>query len=195
MIRTNTAIQVESVNGIREISLETSLFENRKIFLSGEINMEMANDFIRQMMYLDDDSGQEINIYINSPGGEVLAGLLIYDIIQSAECPINVYCTGMAYSMAAVLLASAEQGRRFILPHSKVMIHEPLISQGLGGNATSIKNISDSIMETKKLIVKLLSKHIEKSEEELEEAIRFDNYMTADKAVEFGLCDKIIIRL
>ena len=106
MISANTKIQKESAQGIREVSLETSLLEDRKIFLSGTIDMEMANDFVREMMYLDDASGREINIYINSVGGMIMAGMLIYDVIQAAKCPLNLYCTGQAYSMAAILLAS-----------------------------------------------------------------------------------------
>ena len=191
----NISIQVESANGIREIALDTKLLEERCIFLTGEIDMDMANDFVRQLMYLDDEMEQPIDVYINSPGGDVLAGLLIYDIIQSASCPINIYCAGMAYSMAAIILASGEKGRRFILPHSKVMIHEPLIDGAVGGSATSIKNISESILETKKLIVDILVKHTGRSEEEVERALIYDNFMTSEKAVEFGICDEVVNKL
>ena len=153
MINSNTQVQVETSYGVREISLETKLMENRKLFLSGEINMDMANDFMREMMYLDDESGKDINIYINSVGGEIMAGMLIYDIIQAAKCPLNIYCTGYAYSMAAILLASGTKGRRFILPHSEVMIHEPLISDGVGGSATNIERLSNSLLEKKSFII------------------------------------------
>lgn len=195
MISTNTQVQVESASGIREISLETKLMEDRKIFLSGEINMDMANDFMRQMMYLDDESGRDINIYINSVGGEIMAGMLIYDVIQAANCPLNVYCTGYAYSMAAVLLASGPEGRRYILPHSEVMIHEPLITDGVGGSATNIERLSNSLLEKKSFIIDLLEKHSKKTKEELEEAIRYDKYLKPDEAIEFGLCDEVVTRL
>ena len=195
MIKANTEIQVESAQGIREVSLETKLMEERRIFLTGEINMDMANDFVRQMMYLDNGTGEEINIYINSVGGEVMAGLLIYDVIQASGSPINIICIGRAYSMAAILLASGKMGRRFILPHSEVMIHEPLISGGMGGSASSIKKMSDMILGNKDLIVNILEKHILRSAEEIEEAIKYDNYMKPDEAIEFGLCDSIIRKL
>ena len=165
MINTNTQVQVETSYGIREISLETKLMEDRKIFLSGEINMDMANDFMREMMYLDDESGKDINIYINSVGGEIMAGMLIYDVIQAAKCSLNLYCTGYAYSMAAILLACGPQGRRFILPHSEVMIHEPLISDGVGGSATNIERLSNSLLEKKSFIIDLLQKHTNQTKE------------------------------
>jgi ATP-dependent Clp protease protease subunit len=121
-----------------------------------------------------------------------MAGLLMYDIIQSARNTINMYCIGQAYSMAAILLASGPKGHRFILPHSKVMIHEPLISNGIGGSATNIKSISDSILETKSLIIELLKKHVTVDRSFIEEAIAFDNFMKPNEAITFGICDKVV---
>ena len=195
MLKTNTTIQIESSNGIREVHLETSLLSKRKIFISEEINMEMANDFVRQIMYLESENDNDIDIYINSPGGEIMAGLLMYDVIQAARSTINIYCVGEAYSMAAVLLACGRVGHRFILPHSKVMIHEPLIRGGVGGSATNIRNISESIMETKEIIVDLLQKHVGKTREEIEESIANDNYMKPEEAIMYGICDKVDNRL
>ena len=119
------------------------------------------------------------------------AGLLIYDCIQSCDVEVNIVCAGMAASMAAILLASGKKGHRYILPHSKVMIHEPLISQGVGGSATSIKNISDTILAMRELVNNILAKHTGKTLEEVNKATAFDNYMNAEAAIEFGICDQV----
>ena len=140
MVDWHPSVEVESYGGIREVSLWSKHFGNRKLFLTGEVTSEMANTFVSELLYLA-QSNEPIDIYINSPGGSVNAGLVIYDVIQSCEgkIPINMYCVGSASSMVAVILAGGQKGRRYILPHSKVMIHEPLISGGMGGSATTIK--------------------------------------------------------
>lgn len=195
MIYNNTEVIRESSRGYDSISLETILLDERKIFLSGKTDMKMADDFVRQMMYLEKQSSEDINIYINGPGGDVEAGLLIYDVMQSAESTINTYCMGMAYSMAAFLLAAGDVGHRFILPHSTVMIHEPYISSSIGGNASTIRNLADSILDTKKTSIDILVKHTGKTRKEIEKAISYDNYMSANEAVAFGICDKIVERI
>ena len=154
--------------------------------------MESAMSILSQLKFLAEESDDEINLYINSGGGEVTAGLLIYDVIQQLKVPVNMYCTGIAASMAAVIFAGGQPGRRFILPHSKTMIHEPLISGGVGGSASSIKNISDSVLETRKLLNGILTKHTGKSLKEVNKATSFDNYMNAEESVAFGLCDKVV---
>ena len=184
-------IEVESAHGIREISLITRHLSNRNIFLTGEINAELANGFLAQLLYLEGESDEPINIYINSPGGEVNAGLMIYDAIQGSRLTINMICTGMAASMAAILLTGGQKGRRYILPHSKVMIHEPLIAGGVGGSATSIHNISESILKTREICNGILAEHTGKTLEEINQATSYDHYMTADEAIEFGICDAI----
>lgn len=186
------AVEVESANGIREVSLRTKHFSNGKVFLTGEVTEEMANDFVSELLYLT-DKGEPIDIYINSPGGSVSAGLVIYDVIQacSEKIEINLYCIGMAASMGAVILAGGKKGHRFILPHSKVMIHEPLISGGMGGSATTIKKTAESILETKAITNGILAKHTGKTVEEIDEATAYDNFMNAQEAIEFGLCDEI----
>ena len=189
------SIEVESAHGVREVSLDTRHLMNRRIFIKGEIDEDSANDFLSQMLYLEQESNDPITIYINSPGGSVNAGLVIYDCIQASEVEINIICTGMAASMAAVILAGGQEGHRYILPHSKVMIHEPLLNGGVGGSATSIKNISDSILETREIINKILSKHTGKSMREVNKATSFDNYMNAEEAIKFGLCDEITTKV
>ena len=184
-------IEVEGVNGTREVSLYTRHLTNRNIFLNGEINADMANFFLTQFLYLEETPDEPVTIYINSPGGEVNAGLMIYDAIQGSKLEINMICTGLAASMAAVLLAGGQRGSRYILRHSKVMIHEPLLANGVGGSATSIRKISESIIETREMINEILAKHTGKTVEEINDATSFDNYMRAEEAIAFGLCDRI----
>lgn len=186
------AVEVETNAGVREVALTTKHLMERRIFLNGAIDTESVNALISQLLYLDGCGEGEINLYINSGGGQVNAGLLLYDVLQGMKCPVNMYCLGMAASMAAVILASGEKGRRFILPHSKTMIHEPLISEGVGGSATSIKNISDNILETKKLVNGILAKHTGKPSKEIDKATAYDHYMNAEESVAFGICDKIV---
>ncbi|MBO4414864.1 MAG: ATP-dependent Clp protease proteolytic subunit [Lachnospiraceae bacterium] len=185
-------VEEESCNGIREISLRTRHFTNGKIFITGEITSDTANNFVMQLLY-HADKGNPVDIYINSPGGSVNAGLVIYDLIQNLKekIDINIYCVGMAASMAAVILAGGKKGRRFILPHSKCMIHEPLISGGMGGSASSIKKTAESILETKAITNGILAEHTGKTVEEIDEATAYDNYMNAEESVKFGLCDEI----
>lgn len=191
----NPYVEMESHNGIREVGIYTRHLSKRRIFLNGEINSETANAVVAQLLYLQDESEEPISIYINSQGGEINAGLYIYDVLQSMTIPVYMYCTGMAASMAALLLAGGQPGRRFILPHSKTMIHEPLLTGGVGGSATSIRNISDSILETRKIVNGILAKHTGKTLKEVNKATSYDNYMNAEKSVEFGICDRVVTSL
>ena len=185
----------ESHSGTREVTVRSHLLSNRKIFLQGEINSDSANEFMQQLLYLQEQGSEPIHIFLNSGGGEVLAGMMIYDLLQSVKIPVNIYCTGMAASMAAIILAGGQKGRRFILPHSKTMIHEPLISQGVGGSASSIKNISDSILQTREMLNGILSNHTGQAVTAIEEATAYDHYLNAEETVAFGICDKVITRI
>lgn len=185
---TNTYIY-EGANGLREIPIPSKLMTDRRLFLDEEITSATALDLAKAMMYLS-ETDDPVHLYINSPGGEVNAGLAIYDMIRGFSGPLYTYCIGRASSMAAVILASGR--RRYILPHSQVMIHEPLISGGLGGSASSISKISDSILETRALVNGILARHTGKTVEEINSATAFDNLMNAQEAVAFGLCDEII---
>ena len=189
------AIERESANGIQEISLYTNAFSNRKVFLFGPIDEKTVYTFTAQMLYLMEDNQSPIDIFINSPGGEVNSGLAIYDLIQSCKAPVNMYCIGMAASMGALIFAGGKKGHRFIMPHSQVMIHEPLIPNGVGGSASSIKSTADSILQTRELLNGILAKHTGKTIEEINKATDHDNFMTADEAIEFGLCDKVTARI
>ncbi len=192
LFHNNPHVEEETSGGIREVSIMTKHLTHGKLFLTGEVTEEMANTFVSVFLYLV-EKGDPVDIYINSPGGSVDAGLVIYDVIQSCseKIDINMYCIGRAASMGAIILASGQKGRRFILPHSKVMIHEPLIQGGMGGSATSVKKTADSILETKAITNGILAKHTGKTIEEIDEATSFDNFMNAKEAVEFGICDEI----
>lgn len=185
------SIEIEDAKGTKEISLYTHLFTNRKLFLTGEIDSGAADDFAAKLMYMEEEPDKPVTLIISGPGGEINAGLVIYDLLQATDLTINTYCIGMAASMSAVILAAGQKGRRFILPNSEVMIHEPLISNGVGGSATSIRNISESILKKKEVLNRILSKHTGKSLEEINAATAYDHYMTAEEAVLFGICDEI----
>ena len=183
---------IKSSNGISLAPIESRLLSDRKLFIEGEITAASACEFVRAIMLLvKEDADKPIDIYINSPGGEVNAGLLIYDTLKGVKTEINLHCIGMAASMAAIILAGGKKGHRFILRHSRTMIHEPLISGGVGGSATSIKRTEESIMETKRISVELLASDTGKTRKEVEAAISFDNYMNAEESIAFGLCDTI----
>ena len=189
-------IIVKSSNGITVVPIESQLLTQRKLFIEGEITDASACDFAKKISLLvSDDPKAPIDIAITSDGGLVSAGLMIYDIIRSLDLEVYMYCRGMAASMAAIILAGGQKGRRFILPHSRIMIHEPLISGGVGGSATSIQRTAESIMETRRISVELLSADTGKTKKEVEKAISFDNYMNAKEAVEFGICDTITNKL
>lgn len=183
--------QAKSSSGISLIPLETSLLANRTIFLEGEINHETACRFLRQLMVLCQEGTKPIKLLINSPGGEIQAGMLIYDSIQGCAVPIQMYCVGRAYSMGAVLFASGRHGR-YILPNSEVMLHEPLLGNRVSGNASSIRSISESLLQVKQKLNGILVKHSGRSEQEIEAATSYDHYFSADEAINFGIADCII---
>lgn len=188
----NTTFYIEETNqGIQTVPLAGALLAERKIFLDDTILPETAVSFIQAMMYLT-RTPEPIDIYLSSPGGEVNSGLAIYDCMRNCPNELNVYCIGMAASMAAVLLAAGPRGRRFILPHSKVMIHEVLLGQGVTGSASSISRLSDSIMETRDIVNGILAEHTGRPIEEIHQATSFDNVMNAEEAIAFGICDRII---
>ena len=184
-------ILLKSSNGIQQVSIESKLMsEHRRLFITGEINENSAMTFFQQLMYLNaEDSSKPISVFVNSPGGEIDNGLLMYDAIVGSQAPVRMFCTGGAYSLGAVLFAAGKE--RFMLPHSKLMLHEPLLGGKIGGNASSIKSISDSLLETKSMINKLLALHTEKTEEEINKMTSYDHYFTAKEAVEMGLADGI----
>ena len=186
-------VEVRSSNGITVMPVETRLLStNRSIFLEGEINNDSALEFVKQLMLLiSEDASKSINVLINSPGGEINSGMLIYDAIHSSIAPIRLFCLGRAYSMAALIFLSGTNGR-YMLKNSELMLHEPLLSGRIGGNTTSIKEISDSLIKTRDKLNKIISTHSGKSIKEVEKATDHDHFYTAEESIEFGLCDEIV---
>lgn len=182
---------IKSSAGIALMPADSQLLTHRKIFIEGEINAETACSFLKQVLFLNrEDAHKPIDVMVNSCGGEINSGLLMYDVIQSSTAPIRMYCAGKAYSMAAILIACGMHGR-YILPHGELMLHQPLLGNQVGGNASSLKSISDSLLETKAKINAILSKHTGKSVDEIEQMTSFDHYFTAEEAIDAGLCDEI----
>ena len=184
--------QIKSSNGICVAPVDTGIFKHRKLMIEGEINADSAMQFIKALMLLIfENSIEPIDVLINSPGGEINAGLAMYDAMRTCGVKIRTICVGRGFSMGAVLFA-AGTGGRYMLPNSELMIHEPLISNRIGGSSTSVKSISDSLLETKKKMDRLLSECTGRSEEEIEEATSYDHYFTAEESIDFGLADGII---
>ena len=189
-------IMLKSCSRVQTVSLESRLLADRKVYIQGEIDDEMACSFEQQIQYLlSEDSEKPIDIYISTPGGNVAAGLHMYDVLKSIRVNTTMWCRGTTASMGAIILAGGQKGRRLILPHAKVMVHEPLIPGGVGGSATSIQRTAESIMETKKITDELLAAETGKSKAAIEQAIAFDNYMNAQEAVNFGIADKVVSSL
>lgn len=185
-------VQVKSCNGITLMPLETRLLANRNVFIEGEISQGSAGEFAKQIMLLNMESESEpIKVFINSNGGEISEGMCMYDVIQGSAAPIELYCLGKAYSMAAILFSCGNYGR-FMLPHAELMLHEPLLGNRVSGNATSIQSISDSLLQIKEMINCILVRHTGNSKEEIEKATSFNNYFTPEESIAFGLCDQII---
>lgn len=182
----------KSSNGISQVSVDAKLMSNRKVFIEGEINAETACEFVKKIMILNlQDPHSPIDLFINTPGGCINSGMLYYDVIQASKAPIRTFCIGRAYSMGAVLLACGNHGR-YILPHGEVMIHEPLLGNRVGGNSSSIKSISESLLETKRKMNEILARHTGQTEETVEAATGYDHYFDSKESLEFGLVDEIV---
>ncbi len=179
-------------NGERSYDIYSRLLEDRIIFLNGEINDAVANTVIAEMIYLEGKNpDKDIFLYINSPGGSVSAGMAIYDTMNYIKCDVSTICVGLAASMGAFLLSSGAKGKRFALPNSEVMIHQPL--GGAQGQASDIAIQARHIQQTKEKLNKILSQNTGKSLKTIEKDTDRDNYMTAEQAKEYGLIDKIFV--
>lgn len=177
--------------GKQEVTLSALHLVNRRMFITGTVTDDMANDVIMQLLYLQDTGNDPVEIYINSPGGSVSAGLAIYDVLQKMTMPVNITCCGIAASMGAVILAGGQKGNRYIYPHARVMIHEAYMSGGIGGPADTIQNTATEMLKTQKVLNGILAEQTGHTEEEIEKACSRDNYMSAEEAVMFGICDEI----
>ena len=177
----------------RQMTLGDLLLENRIIFLQGEIHDGNANEMVMKMLYLQSENRRkDINFYINSPGGSVSATLAIYDTMQILSCPVSTYCVGLAASGGAVLLAGGSTGKRYMLPHAKVMIHQPYGQ--VGGQVSDIEIQADEILKTREVLNKVLSEHTGQSIEQIAKDTNRDYYMTADESKAYGIVDEIITK-
>lgn len=177
----------------RSFDIYSRLLKERIVFLDGEINDASASLIISELIFLEADNPEkEINLYINSPGGSVTAGLAIYDTIKYISSPVNTICMGQAASMAAILLAAGKKGGRHALPSARVMIHQPF--GGVEGQASDVAVQAKELVRLKKLTIKYLASDCGKSESEVEKDIARDNYMTGDEAVKYGVIDSVITR-
>ena len=184
-------IMKETSRGFDRIPIIDQMLANREIACVGPIDADTTDSLCLQLRHLQsEDPNAQITIFINSPGGEVQSGLAIYDTLKAISCPIRTVCLGMAASMAALLFVAGDQ--RDMLPHSRVMIHDPLVAGGLGGSALELKTISDNLMRTRQITAEVLAKHTGKDIEEIYKVTAKDSYFEAPEAVEFGLADRII---
>ena len=178
----------------RVYDIYSRLLKDRIIFLQGPISDESANLVVAQMLFLQfDDPKADINLYINSPGGSVTAGMSIYDTIQFVNCDVATYCMGQAASMGAMLLTAGTKGKRHCLPNGRVMIHQPLA--GTEGTTVEILIHAKEFIRTKRILNDLLSKHTGQSVERIEKETDRDNFMSAQEAVDFGLVDQVLERI
>ena len=180
----------KSSDGERAYDIYSRLLKDRIIILSGEIDDNLANSIVAQLLYLDSLNHDPINLYINSPGGSITAGMAIYDTVNYIKSKVSTICIGMAASMAAFLLSSGEKGMRFILPNGEVMIHQPL--GGAQGQATEIKIAAERILKLKEKLNKILSKNTGQSLEKISNDTERDYFLSADEALEYGLIDKVL---
>lgn len=183
----------QTSRGERSYDIYSRLLEDRIIFLSGEIDDAVANTVVAQLIYLEaKDLNKDISLYINSPGGSVSAGLAIYDTMNYIKCDVSTICIGMAASMGAFLLSSGAKGKRFALPNSEIMIHQPL--GGAQGQASDIKIAAEHILKTKKKLNTILAANSGKPIEQIERDTDRDNYLSAEEAVNYGLIDKVFFK-
>jgi len=175
----------------RQMSLDDMLLENRIVFLIGEISYARAAEVIMKMLYLDNlKRASEISLYVNSPGGSVDDTMAIYDTIRFVSSPVATYCIGRAQSGAAIILAAGTKGKRFALPHAKIMLHQPW--GGVTGQAADIKIQAEEIIKAKTMITELLSKHTGQSVEKIAAETERDRYMTAEEACQYGIIDEVL---
>lgn len=183
----------QSGQGERAYDIYSRLLKDRIIFLSGEIEDNMANTIVAQMLFLEaEDPDKDIYLYINSPGGVVTAGMAIYDTMQYIKPDVSTICIGQAASMGSLLLTAGAKGKRFALPNARIMIHQPL--GGARGQSTDVQIQAKELLRIRQMLNEILSQRTGKSMEQIEADTERDNFMSAAEAVEYGLVDKVIVR-
>lgn len=177
-------------SGERSFDIYSRLLEDRVIFLSGPINTDVANLVVAQLIYLESkDPTKDISLYINSPGGEVVAGLAIYDTMNYIRCDVSTICVGMAASMGSFLLSSGAKGKRFALPNSEIMIHQVL--GGAQGQASDVEIHTKHLLQTKQKLNEILARNTGKTVEQIEKDTDRDNFLSAQEALEYGIVDQV----
>ena len=183
----------QSGRGERAFDIYSRLLKERIVFLVGPVTDESANLVVAQLLFLESENpDKDIYFYINSPGGSVTAGMSIYDTMKFIKPDVQTLCLGQAASMGAFLLSAGTKGKRFALPNSRVMIHQPLISGGLGGQASDIEIHARELLKLKEKLNQMLAEHTGKSLEQIERDTDRDNFMSAQEAADYGLIDKVI---
>ena len=181
----------QTARGERAYDIYSRLLKDRLVFIVGPVEDHMANLVVAQLLYLESENpNKDIHLYINSPGGVVSAGLSIYDTMQFINCDVSTICVGQAASMGALLLAGGTKGKRFALPHSRVMVHQP--SAGYQGQATDISFHAEEVVALKRRLNEIMAKHTGQTLETIERDLERDNFMSADAAVEYGLIDTVL---
>ena len=181
----------QTARGERAYDIYSRLLKDRLVFIVGPVEDHMANLVVAQLLFLESENpNKDIHLYINSPGGVVSAGLSIYDTMQFINCDVSTICVGQAASMGALLLAGGTKGKRFALPHSRVMVHQP--SAGYQGQATDISIHAEEVLELKRRLNEIMAKHTGQDVETVERDLERDNFMSAKKAVEYGIIDTVL---
>ncbi len=181
----------KSKQGERAYDIYSRLLEDRIIFIGEEVHAQMVNTIVAQMLFLEKkDPDKDIILYVNTPGGEVYSGMAIYDVMQYVKCDVQVVCVGLAASMGSIFMAGGTKGKRFALPHSKIMIHQPL--WGTQGQATDIIIQAEEMVKVKTTLTGVLQKHTGQNLKKLQDDMERDKWMTAEEAVEYGLIDAVI---
>lgn len=187
----NPTVIERTGRGERHYDIWSRLLEDRIVYLGTPVTDDVANMIIAQLLFLEkSDRSRDVHLYINSPGGNISAGLAIYDTLQYISCPIETVCLGMAASMAAVLLAAGSEGKRYALPHSRIMIHQPW--GGVQGTAADIEIQAEEILSAKKILNGILAQHTGRPVEDIERDTDRDKYLSAEEAREYGLVDEVL---
>ena len=181
----------QTARGERAYDIYSRLLKDRLVFIVGPVEDHMANLVVAQLLFLESENAdKDIHIYINSPGGSVTSGLSIYDTMQFVNCDVSTICVGQAASMGALLLAGGTKGKRFALPHSRIMVHQP--SAGFQGQATDISIHANEVLELKRRLNEIMAQHTGQPIEKIEQDLERDNFMSASAALEYGLVDTVL---
>jgi len=183
----------QTARGERAYDIYSRLLKERVVFIVGPVEDHMANLIVAQLLYLESENpDKDIHLYINSPGGSVTSGLSIYDTMQFINSDVSTICVGQAASMGALLLAGGTNGKRFALPHSRIMVHQP--SAGFSGQATDIEIHANEVLELKRRLNAIMAKHTGKKVDQVRKDLERDNFMSSDQAVEYGLIDTVLVK-